>query len=204
MATEGMTLSRAVRRLGLSLADDELDTLNAYAGILADRGVDEGLVSRSDRDRVLDRHVIDCLRVLPLLRAGDGRCLDLGSGGGLPGIVVAIGAPGVAVELIESRRRRVAFLELVVETLHLPNVTVRHERIEDARGSADVCLARALAPPGRAWALARPLLRPGGRLLFFAGMGASPQIEGPGAPLVELVRSPLLESSGPLVIMTPQ
>ncbi len=175
--------------------------------MLAGTAVDAGLISEADRDDVVERHVIDSLRAAAVVLPQDRLALDLGSGAGLPGLVVAIALPGLRVVLVESRRRRVAFLELAVQTLGTGNAVVRHARIEDVEDRADLCFTRALAPLRRSWALAAPRLRPGGRLVYFAGAGFSPpdrpdRLDPPA--LIEAVASPLLASSGPLVIMTRQ
>jgi 16S rRNA (guanine527-N7)-methyltransferase len=133
---------------------------------------------------------------------GDARALDLGSGAGLPGVVVAIARPTVHVILVEPRRVRVAFLELAVEHLGLANVSVLAARIQDVDDQVDLCFSRAFAPLPEAWLVAAPRLRPGGRLVYFAGAGAGPPEPPSDASAVEVLESPLLESSGPLFIMT--
>ena len=128
-----------------------------------------GVVGEGDRGRLWERHVADSLRALACLRKRDRLVADLGSGGGLPGIPVAIARPDVRVTLIEARQRRVAFLEWIAESLSLPNVEIVASRIEDVSGTFDACLARALAGPAESWRLAAPLLGPAGRLIYFAG-----------------------------------
>ena len=147
------------------------EQLHAYEQALSHRGVELGVVAESDRDRLWERHIMDSLRALACLRAGDVEVADLGSGGGLPGIPVAIARPTIQMTLVEARQRRVAFLEWIVETLSLPNVKVLASRIEDVSRTFAACLARALADPAGSWRLAEPLLRPGGRLVYFAGRG---------------------------------
>ncbi|MFB3739512.1 MAG: 16S rRNA (guanine(527)-N(7))-methyltransferase RsmG [Candidatus Velamenicoccus archaeovorus] len=198
---------RAAELLRLDLRPQQLARLDALAAMLAGTAVDAGLISEADRDDVVERHVIDSLRAAAVVLPQDRLALDLGSGAGLPGLVVAIALPGLRVVLVESRRRRVAFLELAVQTLGTGNAVVRHARIEDVEDRADLCFTRALAPLRRSWALAAPRLRPGGRLVYFAGAGFSPpdrpdRLDPPA--LIEAVASPLLASSGPLVIMTRQ
>jgi 16S rRNA (guanine527-N7)-methyltransferase len=116
--------------------------------------------------------------------------------------VVAIARPSLHVVLVEPRRARVAFLELAVEDLQLSNVSVLASRIEDVEDQFDVCFSRAFAPLPEAWRAAAPRLRAGGRLFYFAGAGATPPETPPDASAVEVLESPLLESSGPLFIMT--
>ena len=165
-----------------------------------------GAVARSDLDRLRERHVLDSLRAAPHVRSG-GLAYDLGSGAGLPGIVVAVVVPDARMVLIERRSRRAAFLELAVQELALPNAEVFAGTVEDVTEAGDAALARAFAPLDRAWAAAERLLRPRGRLVYFAGRGSGQvrSIDVPdGAVLEALVRTPVLESAGPLVIMTRQ
>ncbi len=103
--------------------------------------------------------------------------MDIGTGAGLPGIPVAIAEPQRQVYLVEPVAKRAAFLELAVERLGLENVDVLVQRAEDVSKQVDVCFARAVAPPVKAWELTAPLLRPGGRLLYFAGRSWSATIE---------------------------
>jgi 16S rRNA (guanine527-N7)-methyltransferase len=143
--------------------------LQGYERLLVERAVPLGLVARSDRDRMWPRHVLDCLRAAALVREEDRLAYDLGSGAGLPGVVLAIARPWCRFVLAEARARRAGFLELVVERLGLPNVEVAAGRAEDLSEVADLATARAFAPLARAWEVAHPLLRPGGRLIYFGG-----------------------------------
>jgi 16S rRNA (guanine527-N7)-methyltransferase len=123
------------------------------------------------RDRAWDRHVEESLALLAqaALPAGT-RCADLGSGGGIPGLVIAIVRPDVSMTLVESDRRKVGFLVHVCGLLDLANVTVVAQRAEEMardplhREAYDAAVSRAMAPPPLLWTLARPLLRPGGTL----------------------------------------
>jgi 16S rRNA (guanine527-N7)-methyltransferase len=150
------------------LGSSQLDLLRAYEHLLANQGVPLGVVSEGDRGRLWDRHIVDSLRAVTCVPA-QATLADLGSGGGLPGIPIAIARPDATVSLVEGRRRRVAFLELAVEALRLPNVHVVAARAQDARILVDGCLARALAPPQEAWKLASPLLPTEGFLVYWAG-----------------------------------
>ncbi len=197
----------AADALGVAVSSEQAERLRRYASLLGELGVSIGVMSDRDADRLFERHILDCLRASVAVLGRDRAAYDLGSGGGLPGVVVAICCPTLEVVLVESRRRRAAFLELVVERLALANASVTLARIETLQAPVDLCFARALAPLGRAWPLARPLLRPGGRLVYFAGKGDGIVREGglPGdveASHVEVIPGRLLESAGPLVIMT--
>jgi 16S rRNA (guanine527-N7)-methyltransferase len=197
-------LAAAASVLGLDLGSAARAALVGFETLLLERAVPLGLVAASDAPRIRERHVVDCLRAAAQVRPRDRAAYDVGSGAGLPGIVVAITRPTLRVILVEPRRTRVAFLELVVDTLRMPNVEVLAAGIEDASEPVDVCFARAFAPLENAWAAARSRLRPGGRLVYFAGAGddaSGARTLLPGAAALEVVHSPVLESSGPLIIM---
>ena len=197
-------IGRASGQLGLSLGRDQIDSLVTFERLLRDRAVPLGMIARSDRDRMMRRHVIDCLRAAVLVRPEDREALDLGSGAGLPGLVMAIACPHLHVGLVEARRRRAAFLELAAHELGLPNVAILVRRAESLEAGADLATARALAPLDRAWALAEPLLRPGGRLLHFSGPLAGSPAPPPRASEVQVVAEFLIDSPGPIVIIRRQ
>ena len=139
---------------------DELDTWNRRLNLTS-----------VPRGAAWDRHVGETLQLLGAAGLAEGcRCADLGSGGGIPGIVVAVLRPDVAVTLVESDRRKAGFLVHVSGLLDLANVTVAAARAEELGADAahhhayDAVLSRAAAPPPLLWRLAAPLLRPGGVL----------------------------------------
>ena len=170
-----------------------------YAQLLSDRGIALGLVAAGDRERILDRHVLDSVRAAPMIQPGE-RVADIGSGAGLPGIPLAATLPGASFVLVEPRRKAVAFLELVVERLGLSNVEIVAGRVEDASLEADVATCRAFAPLGGSWSAACRVLRPGGRLIYFAGASFSADdarsLEDPEPP-----ESIEVDSLPPLVMM---
>lgn len=187
--------------LGVDLSPAQADTLVRFEALLLDRAVPTGMVAEADAPRLRERHLLDCLRAAAVVRARDRTAIDLGSGAGLPGVVVAIAVPGLSVTLTEVRRRRAAFLELAVEQLALSNATVAPGPLHDLAGQVDLCFARAFAPLPKSWTTAERLLGPGGRLVYFAGAGVDPTLQAPGARLLEVHETPLLESAGSLVIM---
>ncbi len=190
--------------LGVALTEPQAGQLVAFEDLLRTRAVNLGVVGRGDAGSIRERHVLDCLRAVPMVRESDASAYDLGSGAGLPGMVVAVTCPAVRVALVEVRRRRVAFLELAIESLGLGNASVRACRIEDLSEPVDVCFARALAPLAAAWSLCQRVIRPEGRLVYFAGRGfLAPETALPGT-VSRLVAAPALESSGPLVIIARQ
>lgn len=193
--------------LGVALSPTQADALLRFRELLETLGVSRGLVSSRDGGRVYERHILDSLRAATVLRPDqDEEAFDLGSGAGLPGIVLAIAHPRIHFRLIEPRRRRAAFIEYSVEQLALGNVAVEVGRAEDVEGqTADVVTARAFSSLGRAWPIAHALLRPGGRLVYFAGAGladpaaAAARASEGHAATISVVR--VLDSGGPLVIM---
>jgi 16S rRNA (guanine527-N7)-methyltransferase len=192
---EGWTLDR--------LSEDTRELLGRYRRLLIDRAVPAGLIARADISDLDRRHILDSLRGAPLLPGSTRAVADLGSGAGLPGIPLAVALPHVAFTLVDSRRRRVAFLELSTEQLGLPNVTVVESRVEDLPPGFDACVARGFGGPRASWTAAERLLRPNGRLLYWAG-GSFDAGEVPEDAQVIGLGNPALESGGPIVIMTRQ
>lgn len=189
----------------MDLDPAQAEALVGFELLLLDRAVPLGAISRRDGARLRERHILDSLRATRALSERDREAVDLGTGAGLPGVVLAIARPAVRFTLLEPRRRRAAFVELVLERLGVRNARVLTRRAEEfgalvAEGrerAADVAFARALGPLERCLSLARQVLGPGGRLVWFAG-GRSATSPPPGAVLIE---TPALESAGPLVIM---
>lgn len=159
---------------------DRLPAAIQYARLLATDGVVRGLIGPRESDRLWDRHLLNCAVVAELIPA-DRRVADIGSGAGLPGIVLAIARPDMNLVLVDAQARRVDFLTECVETLALDRVRVMQGRVEDravreAIGRVDVVTARALAPLDRLAAWCMPLLESGGRLLAIKGSSASDEV----------------------------
>ncbi|HEY7401233.1 MAG TPA: 16S rRNA (guanine(527)-N(7))-methyltransferase RsmG [Actinomycetota bacterium] len=201
MKHEGLTSQAA--ELGVSLADDQVARLEAFEQLLTERGAPLGVVSTADVPRLRERHVLDSLRAALAVEADDRYAVDLGSGGGLPGIIVAIARPALSVVLVESRARRAAFLELATERLWLANADVRRSRVEDVRGPFDLAFARAFAGPEGSWRAAAPLLGAAGRLVYFAGTSFR-AADVPAGVDVRILTAPPVASRGPLAIMSRQ
>jgi 16S rRNA (guanine527-N7)-methyltransferase len=177
--------------------------LDRYEVLLRERAVAGGLIAVDDLPRVRERHLDDCLRAASVVDPADRDAYDLGSGAGLPGVVVAITRPDLGVTLVERRRSRAAFLESVLDELGLSNAAVFAGGSEALSTPVDLAFARALAPARHSWELAEPLLRPAGRLVYFAGEAFDPRTDLPDGVEATIVRSSLAPS-GPLVIMARQ
>jgi 16S rRNA (guanine527-N7)-methyltransferase len=160
--------------------------LERYAGLLATEGVTRGLIGPREVPRLWDRHLLNCALLAPLIPQS-ATVADLGSGAGLPGLVLAIARPDLRISLVEPMARRVAFLEEVRAELGLTSVEVVRERAEQWREppTYDVVTARALAPLSRLLSWGMPLVATDGTLLAMKGVSADEEI---GAASTELRR----------------
>jgi 16S rRNA (guanine527-N7)-methyltransferase len=168
-----------------------------YAELLIGPGVERGLVGPAEAARVWDRHLLNCAVVAELIPVPCS-LVDLGSGAGLPGIVLAMLIPGAEITLLEPMARRALFLEECIEALGLANAVVQRGRAQDMAGqiAADVVIARAVAPMDKLAGMAAGLARPGGMVLAIKGAGAAdevvraqPVLRQLGARDVELVQA---------------
>ncbi|HEY3527532.1 MAG TPA: 16S rRNA (guanine(527)-N(7))-methyltransferase RsmG [Nocardioides sp.] len=156
---------------------DRLPLLERYAGVLATDALVRGLIGPREVPRLWDRHLINCGLLGPLIPEG-AAVADLGSGAGLPGLVLAIARPDLRVTLVEPMARRVTFLEETCARLHLPNATVVRERAGEWPGAGpfDVVTARALASLSRLVRWGIPLLADRGELLAMKGSSAQEEV----------------------------
>jgi len=173
-AVFGLALDRAVR----------------YVELLATDGVVRGLLGPREVPRLWDRHMLNCAVVADLLPPRS-RLVDVGSGAGLPGVVLALVRPDLEVVLLEPLARRVAFLEECRSRLGLESVTVHRGRAEEpavvhALGGADVVTARAVAPLGRLAGWCLPLVRVGGIVLAVKGETAAGELTAARPALLRL------------------
>jgi 16S rRNA (guanine527-N7)-methyltransferase len=169
-----------VEAAGVAAADmfgDALPKAERYAELLSSIGVERGVLGPAEVDRIWDRHLLNSGAVARLLPA---KCslIDVGSGAGLPGIVLAMLLPGAAVTLLEPMARRVEFLQQTVADLQLANVEVVRGRAEDLAGqlAGDVVTARAVAPLNKLAGLCLGVARPGGRVLAIKGSNADAEL----------------------------
>lgn len=148
-----------------------------YAHLLATDGVERGLIGPREVPRLWDRHLGNCAVLAPLLPAG-GSVADVGSGAGLPGLVLAIARPDIRVTLIEPLLRRTTFLLEAVAALALTNVVVHRARAENVDERFDVVASRAVAPLTRLATWCVPLLRDTGAVLAIKGASAGTELAG--------------------------
>ena len=155
---------------------DQLAVARQFTANLAQYGEELGLIGPLELPRLWSRHILNCGIVAPLL---NGRVGDVGSGAGLPGLVLAIARPDVDFVLIEPMERRTAWLNDQVSALDLKNVTVVRDRAEDVRRDVllDQVTARAVSALKKLIPMTAPLVRPGGDLVLMKGAGATAEID---------------------------
>jgi len=156
---------------------ERIEVARAFTAALAAHGEERGLIGPLEPPRLWTRHVLNSAVAAPLFPAG-GRVGDLGSGAGLPGLVLAIARPDVRWVLIEPMERRVAWLDEQVAALGLANVEVLRARGEDWREGPvlDAVTARAVSALRTLIPLAAPLVRSGGELILLKGANAANEI----------------------------
>jgi 16S rRNA (guanine527-N7)-methyltransferase len=161
-----------------SLFGTRLPIAEAYATLLVTDGIVRGLIGPREADRIWDRHLLNCVATAELIPP-DADVIDVGSGAGLPGVVLAIARPDLKVVLVEPMARRVTFLSEVAAKLDLAGVTVVRARAEecvDVVAPAGVVVARALAPLDRLAGWCLPLTVVGGRVLALKGASAAEEV----------------------------
>ncbi len=161
-----------------SVFGDRVSVAERYAQLLMTDGVVRGLIGPREAPRIWDRHLLNSVAVAELVPP-DAAVIDVGSGAGLPGVVLAIARPDITMTLLEPLARRAIFLREVVEALELGRVTVARSRAEEyAPGldSADIVVSRAVAPLDRLAGWCLPLTMVGGRMLALKGSSAADEI----------------------------
>lgn len=150
--------------------------LEAYVATLESWSQRLNLIGRHDLGAIWPRHVLDSLQLLPLIRPGLSHAIDLGSGAGFPGLILAI-ASGIRFHLVESDQRKAAFLREAARITGAP-ATIHPQRIETLQITpAPLITARALAPLNRLLPLAAPLLAEGGECLFLKGAQVEAELD---------------------------
>jgi 16S rRNA (guanine527-N7)-methyltransferase len=158
-----------------------------------------------------ERHLLNSAACVPYLD-GARSIIDLGSGAGLPGVVVAALCPAAQVTLLEAMERRVAWLEEVVHELGLTHVVVVRARAEDAGTDlAEAVVARAVGPLRTLYRWAAPLLRPGGRLVALKGARAAEEVaearkaaRTAGLTRIEVLPAPTIDGLAPTTVVVAQ
>lgn len=164
-------LARGIAALGLDLSPAAQEKLLAFAALLGKWNKVYNLTALRDEEQVVSHHLLDSLAVLPHLGKAK-RLADIGSGGGLPGIPLAIARPDLQVALVESSQKKSAFLQQARIELGLANVSVLCERVEawQPEEKCDVVISRAFSDLAEFVRLSGHLLAEGGALLAMKGV----------------------------------
>lgn len=152
--------------------------IEEFARKLAEEGELRGLIGPRELDRLWSRHIVNCQALVPFLPKR-GSVIDVGSGAGLPGIVIAATQPDLDVYLVETMERRCQWLAEVVEDLGLENVQIVNARAEELGRSlrADAVTARAVASLDKLIRLTSKLIAPKGKLLALKGRRAQEEVD---------------------------
>lgn len=159
------------------LAGLGIDKLRAFAGALEEHGETLGLIGPLELPRLWTRHLVNSALLAPLVKEG-ARVADVGTGGGFPGLVLAICRPDAEFRFIEPMERRCHWLQEQIEALELSNAAVYRGRVEEFHGAFEVdqITARAVTALRKLIPLTAPMLRPGGEMMFLKGTGVDAEI----------------------------
>lgn len=186
-----MELKQQLLQVGVRVADEQERQLLAYVDELLRWNRSINLTAIHDRDEALEKHLVDALTLVPLLR-GSERLLDMGSGAGLPGIPLKIVLPELTVLSVDSVAKKISFQRQIIRLLGLQGIEARHARLEaladepTLQGAFTVVVARAFASLGDCARYARPFLAPSGRLLAMKGPEGAAELHRAGAELAGL------------------
>lgn len=198
-----ISLAAGLAELGIELPAEAQQKLLAFRDLLLKWNKTYNLTALRDPDQAVSHHLLDSLAILP--HVGDGPLLDVGSGGGLPGIPLAIARPELSVSMVDTVQKKATFLQQAAIELGLGNVQAHHARVEEMQGQYAQISSRAFAEIGLFISLTRHLLAPGGRWLAMKGVRPDDELKAlPGDIIVEAViplRVPGLDAERHLIIL---
>ncbi len=168
------SLSAGLAELGLDLPATAQRQLLAFRDLLLKWNKTYNLTALRDPEQAISHHLLDSLAILP--HVGVGPLLDVGSGGGLPGMPLAIARPELAVSMVDTVQKKAIFLQQAAIELGLKNVAAHHARVEDMQGQYAQISSRAFAELKLFVELTRHLLAPGGRWLAMKGVRPDTEI----------------------------
>lgn len=169
-----MTLQTALAEMTIKIDSTQEEQLLRFLDELLRWNQSINLTAITDRDEALVKHLVDSLTLLPLLR-GDEILLDMGSGGGLPGLPLKLVLPGLNLTSVDAVAKKISFQKHVIRSFALARAVARHGRLEELgresalAGHFELVVARAFASLADCVRLARPFLQPGGRLIAMKG-----------------------------------
>jgi 16S rRNA (guanine527-N7)-methyltransferase len=175
-------LAAGLADLGLNVPDSAQQKLLAFRDLLLKWNKTYNLTALRDPAQAISHHLLDSLAILPQLDGGN--LLDVGSGGGLPGIPLAIARPELQICMVDTVQKKTTFLQQAVIELGLKNVTVNHARVEEMQGQYAQITSRAFAELGLFVSLTRHLLAPNGRWLAMKGIRPDDELKGLSADIV--------------------
>lgn len=172
-----LALPEHLRPVAERLFGDRIELAQRFTDLLAEQGVERGLIGPREVERLWERHVVNCALLVDAIPAGAGTLADVGSGAGLPGVVVAIARPELQVTLIETMQRRTTWLEEVDAELGL-GMRVLRARAEEVHGREEfeVVTARAVAALDKLAKWTLPLVADGGSLVAMKGSSAADEL----------------------------
>ncbi|MFC5608571.1 16S rRNA (guanine(527)-N(7))-methyltransferase RsmG [Variovorax soli] len=182
-------LRQGAEAMGLNLSDGQTAKLLAYGDLILKWNKVYNLTALRDPAQVLTHHLLDSLSIIaPLQRQCPqaSRLLDVGSGAGLPGAVIAIMRPELSVSCVDAVAKKAAFIRQVSAELGLPNLNGMHTRVETMGGSYDVISSRAFASLADFFSGSQQLLAPGGIWMAMKGKLPSDEIAQLGAGTVDV------------------
>ena len=174
---DGLNVSRGTKptQSQIQALEPHFSKLDQFAQILIEDGVKLGLIGPREVDRIWDRHILNCAAISELITDGQS-IIDIGSGAGLPGLVLAILNPNSRVTLIEPMQRRCDFLTKTVEKLDIKNVSILKDRAENVDTHAQVVTSRAVAPLVKLLNWSLPLVVKNGKVLAIKGEKAKEEL----------------------------
>ena len=191
-----------------SIFGDLTDQAIEYGQILATTAVERGLIGPREVDRIWDRHIFNSLPLITLMPEG-ATVIDIGSGAGLPGVVLGLARPDLQITLLEPLERRATFLLEVLIQLGLTNLQVVRGRAEEHKSRYQIVTARAVAPLPKLLQISWRLIAPGGKLLALKGESAESELASapisrfnPSKAEVILAASALLPEQPPVRVIS--
>jgi 16S rRNA (guanine527-N7)-methyltransferase len=162
---DAKALRDGISALALPIEPERQEHLLRYLGLLEKWNRVYNLTAIRERTPMVTQHLLDCLAIVPFVRTG--RCLDVGSGPGLPGIPLAIARPDLSIVLLDSSRKKCAFLQQAIIDLQINHASVACARIEDYRAESgfDAVVTRAFADTAHIAKVCAPQLAPHGEIL---------------------------------------